>query len=82
MNWNDECLSMRYIVFVKFNASGKILINGNEITIFLRSEPKKGKANRELIDRLAEHFATSKNRVHIISGLTSSKKIIEMQETN
>ena len=73
---------MRYTIFVKFNPSGKISVNGNEITIFLRSRPEKGKANKELIKRLAEHFAISTNKVHIISGVTSSKKVIEIQETN
>jgi uncharacterized protein len=73
---------MRYTIFVKFNPSGKISVNGNEITIFLRSRPEKGKANKELIERLAEHFAISTSKVHIISGDTSSKKVIEIQETN
>lgn len=73
---------MRYIVFVKFNPSGKIEANGNEITIFLRSRPERGKANKELICRLAKYFAISTNKVHIISGVTSNKKIIDIQETN
>lgn len=73
---------MRYTVFVKFNPSGKIALNGNEMTIFLTSRPVKGKANKELIYRLAKYFAISTSRVHIISGVTSSKKVIEIQETN
>ena len=73
---------MRYTVFVKFNPNGKILVNGNEITICLRSKPERGKANRELVDRLANYFGVSKNKVHIISGLTSTKKLIEIQEKN
>jgi uncharacterized protein (TIGR00251 family) len=73
---------MRYTVFVKFNPSGKIALNGNEITIFLRSRPEKGKANKELIYKLAKYFAISTSKVHIISGATSSKKVIEIQETN
>ena len=77
-----ELISMRYTVFVKFNPSGKIAVSGNEITIFLRSRPEKGKANKELIAKLANYFAISTNKVHIISGVTSSKKLIEIQETN
>ena len=43
---------MHYTVFVKFNPSGKIEVNGNEITICLRSKPERGKANKEMIERL------------------------------
>ena len=73
---------MRYTVFVKFNPSGKIALNGNEITIFLTSRPEKGKANKELIRKLGKYFAISTSKVHIISGATSSKKVIEIQDTN
>jgi uncharacterized protein (TIGR00251 family) len=73
---------MRYTVFVKFKPNGKISVNGNEITIFLRSRPEKGKANKELIYKVAKYFAISTSKVHIISGATSSKKVIEIQETN
>jgi uncharacterized protein YggU (UPF0235/DUF167 family) len=73
---------MRYTVFVKFNPCGKIAVKGNEITIFLRSRPEKGKANKELIYKVAKYFAISAGKVHIISGVTSSKKVIEIQETN
>ena len=43
---------MHYTVFVKFNPSGKIKVNDNEITICLRSKPERGKANKEMIERL------------------------------
>jgi uncharacterized protein YggU (UPF0235/DUF167 family) len=41
-------------VEVKFNASGKIQVNGNEIIINIKSEPKRGKANRELIKKTSD----------------------------
>ena len=47
---------MHYTVFVKFNSRGKIEVNANEITICLRSKPERGKANKEMIERLAELF--------------------------
>lgn len=43
---------MHYTVFVKFNPSGKIEVKGNEITICLRSKPERGKANKEMIEKL------------------------------
>ena len=47
---------MHYTVFVKFNPSGKIEVKGNEITICLRSKPERGKANKEMIERLVQLF--------------------------
>ena len=47
---------MEYIVLVKFNSSGKIQVASNEITICLKSKPERGKANKELVERLANYF--------------------------
>ena len=69
---------MKYTVFVKFNSSGKIQVNSNEITITLKSKPERGKANREMIEKIAEYFRISKDRIYIISGLTSNRKLIEI----
>ena len=71
---------MEYIVLVKFNSSGKIQVAYNEITICLKSKPERGKANKELVERLASYFEVSKDKVHIISGLTSRKKLVKIQE--
>lgn len=69
---------MHYTILVKFNPSGKIEVKGNEITICLRSKPELGKANKEMIERLASYFEVSKNKVCIISGLTSTKKLVNI----
>jgi uncharacterized protein YggU (UPF0235/DUF167 family) len=45
---------LRYSVEVKFNSSGRIQINGNEIIISIKSEPKHGKANREMIEKISD----------------------------
>ena len=73
---------MRYTVFVKFNSTGKIQDNGQEITVCVKSKPERGKANKELVERLATYFALSKDRVRIISGLKSTKKIVEIEKEN
>jgi hypothetical protein len=73
---------MHYSVSAKFNPTTKILVNGTEITIWLRSKPERGKANRELIERLASYFEVSKDKVHIISGFTSTKKAVEIENKN
>jgi uncharacterized protein (TIGR00251 family) len=64
---------------VKFNSSGKIELNGNEITMSIKSEPKHGKANREMIRKISKFFIVPENNIHIISGLTSRKKVIEIE---
>ena len=64
---------------VKFNSSGRIELNGNEITMSIKSEPKHGKANREMIRKISKFFVVPENNIHIISGLTSRKKVIEIQ---
>lgn len=50
---------------------------GNEIyEVKLKSLPKDGEANRELLDVLAKEFKTSKSKIEIKSGLTSRNKIV------
>jgi uncharacterized protein len=70
---------LRYFVKVNFNSSGKIQVNGNEIIISIKSEPKHGKANKEMLKKISDFFGVSENSILIISGLTSRKKIIEIQ---
>ena len=42
--------------------------------------PEKGKANRALVEYLAEHFGVAKSRIHIMSGETSQLKRIRVDE--
>jgi len=69
---------MKYIVFVKFNFSDKINIQKNEITIALKSKPQRGKANLELIQKLADHFGVRKDKINIVSGSRSNKKLVDV----
>ena len=64
---------------MKFDSSGRIELNGNEITMSIKSEPKHGKANRGDDKKISEFFVVPENNIHIISGLTSRKKVIEIQ---
>jgi uncharacterized protein YggU (UPF0235/DUF167 family) len=70
---------LRYFVEVKFNSSGQIQVNGHEIIIAIKSEPRHGKANKELTRKTSDFFGVPENCIRIISGLTSRKKIIEIQ---
>jgi hypothetical protein len=53
-------------------------VNGDEIKIGIQSEPQKGKANKELLEKISKHFKISKSSIRIISGEKSRKKIIEI----
>ena len=68
---------MLYQVKVKFGCEF-IEVNGNEIIIGLSSKPIKGRANRELIRKLAKYFGVSTSNVHILSGFKSKNKIVEI----
>ncbi|MGN6560719.1 MAG: DUF167 domain-containing protein [Candidatus Nitrosocosmicus sp.] len=69
-----------YTVFVKFNSSDKIQIQGNEITISLKSKPERGKANLELIQKLAGYFEVTKDKINIVSGLKLTKKMVYISD--
>jgi len=68
---------MRFEVEVQFHKDF-VKIDGNKIEIGLMSRPERGKANLELVKKLAKHFGVSSSQVHIITGLKSRKKIVEV----
>jgi uncharacterized protein (TIGR00251 family) len=69
---------VRYLIHVRFSPDGRLEVSGNEISISISSEPERGRANRELVKKLAAHFGTSEDRIRIVSGLTSRKKIVDV----
>ena len=69
---------MRYSVSVRFSSDGRLQVRGNEIAISIKSQPERGKANREMVKKLAAHFGVSEDRVRIVSGFASRKKIVEV----
>ena len=64
---------MRYFVTVRFGRGG-VEVAGDEITAWVKSPPERGRANRELAQKLAQHFGVSEAEVKILSGLASRKK--------
>jgi uncharacterized protein YggU (UPF0235/DUF167 family) len=61
---------------------GNTQVNCNEITICLMSKLERGKMNKELVQKLASNFEVSKDNVRIVAGLTTTKKLVEIQENN
>ncbi|KKU19199.1 MAG: hypothetical protein UX31_C0010G0010 [Candidatus Nomurabacteria bacterium GW2011_GWA1_46_11] len=51
---------------------------GSLFKAYLHSRPEKGKANKELIKAISEHFGVSESRVEILSGLRSKRKIVNI----
>ncbi len=70
---------MRYEVEVKFHENF-IKVEGNKIFVGLTSKPEKGKANLELIKKLAKYFKVSSSHIRIVAGLKSRRKIVEVIE--
>lgn len=68
---------MKYTVHVDFHKD-YLQVEGDTIYVGLTSKPEKGKANRELVSKLAKHFKVPTSSVRIITGHTSKTKLIEV----
>jgi hypothetical protein len=59
-------------VYVKPNSKEfKIMVEEDEIVVFCKEEPFKGKVNKELVKELSKLFG---RRVELVSGFTSKNK--------
>lgn len=72
---------MKKRVKAKPNAKKQQLITESDgsLTAYLKSSPTDGKANKELIELLAQFFGVSRSKVFIRSGLTSRIKLVDIQ---
>ena len=68
---------MKYRVGVKFHKDF-MEVNSGEIIVGVMARPEKGKANEEIVKKIAKYFGVPKSFVRIISGATSRKKIVEV----
>ena len=50
------------------------------LTAYLKAPPVEGKANQELIERLAARFGVPKSRIRIKSGLASRSKLVQVDQ--
>ncbi|MCW4019638.1 MAG: DUF167 domain-containing protein [Candidatus Bathyarchaeota archaeon] len=55
-----------------------VKVDGKTIVVGLTRQPVKGKANKELVKKLAKHFGVPSSKVKILAGLRSKKKIVEI----
>lgn len=56
----------------------KVVKEENGLKVYLNAPPVDGKANKALIELLAEYFKIKKNKIKIVKGLKSRDKIIEL----
>jgi uncharacterized protein (TIGR00251 family) len=70
---------MRYRVKVIPNARrDEVLEDGENLKVRLKGPAAKGKANKALIELLADHFQVKKRDVRIIKGERSREKVVEV----
>jgi uncharacterized protein (TIGR00251 family) len=72
---------MRISIKVKANAKENRVeeIEKNQFLVKVKAPAKEGKANKEVIAILAEHFKVPKSCVTIITGLKSNRKIVSIE---
>lgn len=56
------------------------LFGHKEYEVSVKSLPVRGKANKEMIELLADYFDVSKSDIKIKSGFTSRNKIVLIHE--
>jgi uncharacterized protein (TIGR00251 family) len=71
---------MKYRVRVKFNKDFlQIDEDKREIVIGIKSKPVKGRANEEILKKLARHFHMPSSKVRIVGGMRSKRKVVEIK---
>ena len=71
---------MKYFISISFNTSELFQVKGNEIKVSIKSKPEQGKANRELIKLLSKYFQISTDKIKIIQGTKSRKKVVYISD--
>jgi uncharacterized protein (TIGR00251 family) len=79
--WRHAEIDMKIEVKVYPKSSRHMLVmKDGVLRAYVRSAPDKGKANRELVELLAEEYKVSKSKVIILKGETARNKIVEVIE--
>lgn len=74
-------INCHIIVYAKENKVEKQgnLFGSNSYKVYVTASPEDGKANKKVIELLADYFKAAKSRVKIVKGETSRNKIIEIE---
>ena len=71
---------MIYTVKIKFDSLDKFVLDNdnNEIELSVSSIPFRGKANKEIIQKIANYFNIKSNNVKIVRGVHSKVKVVDI----
>ena len=53
-------------------------VDRDHFVVWVKEQPVKDRANREVVRLLADYFELPKSRVEIVSGLASCNKIVKI----
>jgi uncharacterized protein len=69
-----------YTVKIKFDSLDKFVLDNdnNEIELSVSSIPLKGKANKEIIQKISNYFNIKSNNVKIVRGIHSKTKVVDI----
>jgi hypothetical protein len=54
-------------------------LGADHFRVRVRAAPEKGRANEEIVERLAAHLAVPASRLTLLRGATSSHKLIRLE---
>lgn len=60
------------------SSSNRIVVQGDDIRVYVTAVPENGKANDAVIKLLAKASGVPKSRLSIIRGATSRDKVIQL----
>ncbi|KPJ68597.1 hypothetical protein AMJ44_06230 [candidate division WOR-1 bacterium DG_54_3] len=58
----------------------KVVVEEGRIKVYLTAPPVEGKANKTLIEFLAEQFCVKKRQIRIVRGEKSRDKVLEVEQ--
>lgn len=73
-------INCHIVVHAKENKVEKLedLFSGNSYKVYVTVAPEQGKANKKMIELLAEYFGVAKSQIRILKGEISRNKIVEI----
>ena len=72
-------LRIKVIPRAKKTGMAGVLDDGS-LKVKVAAVPEDGRANKELCDFLARHYGVGRNQVEVISGATSTRKLVRVRQ--
>jgi len=70
------------IKVISNSGKAKVVEEKELFKVYVKAPPVDGKANKEVVEVLAEHFKIKKNQIEIIRGKTSNKKTVKVESND